>query len=162
MNVKEKLKALVNAYTELAECTGCSERSTMEALLGILDPEEMVELGFTERVKAYFDEYGAEGEWEQICRNDQKKGGDSVCVEEASVTTDYGTLKPLTLVDAILEAIKRGYTYMDGRRIKDFLLDELRLNNKPDEKPSHILVNAFIVDLSDAWDDNGNIYFLDT
>ena len=72
MNCKDKLKALVDAYTELAENNGCSEAGTMEALLGILDPEEMVELGYSERVKAYFDEYGADGEWEEISRSVQK------------------------------------------------------------------------------------------
>ena len=73
MNCNKKLKALVDAYMELAECNACSERSTIEALMDILGPEDLVELGYSGRVKAYFDEYGADGEWEEICRNIHKE-----------------------------------------------------------------------------------------
>lgn len=64
----KKHKALIDIYDGQMEWSGCSERGTMEALIEVFEPEELVKLGYGERVKAYFDEYGAEGDWEEISR----------------------------------------------------------------------------------------------
>lgn len=75
---------------------------------------------------------------------------------------NYGDLKPMTYVDAIKEAIRRGYKYIDGQDIKDHLVEMLIDEGKAvQEEPSHIIVNAFIIDLASAWENDGNIYFLD-
>ena len=58
MKKDDKIRALIDAYTELAELQSCSERSTMEALLDIFEPKELAELGYRERVTAYLKEYG--------------------------------------------------------------------------------------------------------
>lgn len=68
MKTNYKLRALIDAFTDLAESTGCSERGLMESLLDIFDPEELLELGYGGRVKAYLEEYGAEGEWNAVSR----------------------------------------------------------------------------------------------
>lgn len=62
MKKNDQLRALIDAYTELAECSGCSERSTMLALFDIFDSDELAELGYAERVKAYNEEYGCDEE----------------------------------------------------------------------------------------------------
>ena len=62
MKKEDQIRALIDAYTELAEVKGCSERSTMEALLDIFDSEELIELGYAERVHAYLKEYGADAD----------------------------------------------------------------------------------------------------
>ena len=62
MKKNDQIRALIDAYTELAECSGCSERSTMLALFDIFDSDELVELGYGERVKAYDKEYGNDEE----------------------------------------------------------------------------------------------------
>ena len=74
MTSTDKIKALINALTDVAECNGCSERGTMETLFDIFDPEELVELGYGDRVKAYINEYGSEGEWLEICEKVRKRG----------------------------------------------------------------------------------------
>ena len=58
MKKDDKIRALIDAYTELAKSQSCSERSTMEALLDIFEPKELAELGYRERVTAYLKEYG--------------------------------------------------------------------------------------------------------
>ena len=58
MKKNDQIRALIDAYTELAESQSCSERSTMEALLDIFEPKELAELGYRERVTAYLKEYG--------------------------------------------------------------------------------------------------------
>ena len=63
-----KHKALIDGLTDQAEWSGVSERGTMETLLDIFEPEELVILGYGERVKAYFEEYGGDGDWEDISR----------------------------------------------------------------------------------------------
>ena len=63
-----KHKALIDGLTEQAEWNGGSERGTMESLLDIFEPEELVKLGYGGRVKAYFEEYGGDGDWEDIRR----------------------------------------------------------------------------------------------
>lgn len=57
---------MINAYTELAESQSLSERSTMEALLDIFNPNELAELGYQERVIAFLREYGCEEELNSI------------------------------------------------------------------------------------------------
>lgn len=68
MEQKEKLKALLEAYMELAECCGSPSRGTMESLLGIFGPEELMELGFREQVLEYLEEYGSEEEFAAASR----------------------------------------------------------------------------------------------
>lgn len=63
-----KHKALIDGLTDQAEWSGGSERGTMESLLDIFEPEELVQLGYGERVKAYIEEYGGDGDWEDINR----------------------------------------------------------------------------------------------
>ena len=58
MKKDDQIRAVIDAYTELAESQSCSERSTMEALLDIFEPKELAELGYRERVTAYLKEYG--------------------------------------------------------------------------------------------------------
>lgn len=65
---REKHRALIDSITGQAEWSGCSERGTMESLMEIFEPEELVELGYGDRVKAYFEEYGGDGDWEEISR----------------------------------------------------------------------------------------------
>ena len=60
MKKNDQIRAMINAYTELAESQNISERSTMEALMDIFDPNELAELGYQERVIAYLREYGCE------------------------------------------------------------------------------------------------------
>ena len=62
-----KHKALIDAIIDQAEWSRCSERGTMESLLEIFEPEELIALGYGDRVKGYVEEYGAEGEWDEIC-----------------------------------------------------------------------------------------------
>ena len=64
MKVKETVCALIDAFSDLAERTCCPERATMESLLDIFEPEVLASLGYEERVRAYFDEYGAGDEIE--------------------------------------------------------------------------------------------------
>ena len=66
MKKNDQIRAMINAYTELAESHSLSERSTMEALLDIFDPNELAELGYQERVIAYLREYGCEEEVNSI------------------------------------------------------------------------------------------------
>lgn len=63
-----KHKALIDGLTDQAEWSGGSERGTMESRLDIFEPEELVQLGYGERVKAYVEEYGGDGDWEDINR----------------------------------------------------------------------------------------------
>ena len=66
MKKDDKIRALIDAYTEFAESKGCSERSTMEALLDIFEPKELAELGYRERVTAYLKEYGCDEDVKNI------------------------------------------------------------------------------------------------
>ncbi len=66
MKKNDQIRAMINAYTELAESQSLSERSTMEALLDIFDPNELAELGYQKRVIAYLREYGCEEELNSI------------------------------------------------------------------------------------------------
>ena len=62
MKKDDQIRALIDAYTELAESQSCSERSAMEALLDIFELKELVQLGYRERVIAYLKDYGYEKE----------------------------------------------------------------------------------------------------
>ena len=64
MRIKETVCALIDAYSTLAENCACSERGTMETLLDIFEPEVLDSLGYGDRVRAYFQEYGAGDEME--------------------------------------------------------------------------------------------------
>ena len=50
MKKNDQIRALIDAFSQLAENTAHSERSTMEALLDIFDPGELAQLGYRERV----------------------------------------------------------------------------------------------------------------
>ena len=63
----QRYKALIDTICDQAEWSGCSQRRTIESLLDIFEPEELVRLGYGDRVKGYVEEYGAEGEWGEIC-----------------------------------------------------------------------------------------------
>ena len=65
----KKHKALIDRITDQAEWRGCSERGTMETLLEIFNPEELVRLGCSERVKAYLEEYGGDGDWDEVVQS---------------------------------------------------------------------------------------------
>ena len=71
---KGKYKGLVDEIIGQAEWSGCSDRSTMEVLLEHFEPEELVRLGCGERVKSYLEEYGGEGEWDEVNQNLQDDG----------------------------------------------------------------------------------------
>lgn len=58
MNNNEKVKALVAIIANLSETGVWSERTVMETLLDVFEPQELSELGYGEQVKAYMDEYG--------------------------------------------------------------------------------------------------------
>lgn len=60
MKKNDQIRALIDAFSQLAENTAHSERSTMEALLDIFDPGELAQLGYRERVIAYLKEYGCD------------------------------------------------------------------------------------------------------
>ena len=66
MKKDDQIRAVIDAYTELAESQSCSERSTMEALLDIFEPKELAELGYRERVTAYLKEYGCDEDVKNI------------------------------------------------------------------------------------------------
>ena len=68
MKKNDQIRALIDAYTELAESQSFSERSTMEALLDIFDSKELADLGYRERVIAYLEEYGCKEEIEEIAK----------------------------------------------------------------------------------------------
>ncbi len=62
MDTYEKIKALVEMIADLSEVGLWSERTVMEALLEVFEPEELTELGYGDRVNAYLKEYGGEEE----------------------------------------------------------------------------------------------------
>ena len=62
MDTYEKIKALVEMIADLSKVGLWSERTVMEALLEVFEPEELTELGYGDRVNAYLKEYGGEEE----------------------------------------------------------------------------------------------------
>ena len=68
LRMQRQLQELVEAYIDRAENLSCSQRGTMETLLSIFYPEELVEMGYGERVKAYLLENGAEVEWKAVSK----------------------------------------------------------------------------------------------
>ena len=57
----DHIKALINALEDATEDLGFSDSWVNEKLLDIFDPDELAELGYGDRVKAYIDENGADG-----------------------------------------------------------------------------------------------------
>lgn len=68
---KGKFKGLIDEIIGQEEWSGCSDRSTMEALLEHFEPEELVRLGYGDRVESYFEEYGADGDWKEVSKKAQ-------------------------------------------------------------------------------------------
>lgn len=68
MKKNDQLRAMIDAYTELAESQSLSERNIMEDLLDIFDAKELADLGYRERVIAYLKEYGCDEEIEEITK----------------------------------------------------------------------------------------------
>ena len=66
MKKNDQIRALIDAYTELAKRHNYSERSTIEALMDIFEPKELAELGYRERVIAYLKEYGCDDDVKNI------------------------------------------------------------------------------------------------
>ena len=56
-NMYDQVKALTNIIFHLSESGTWSECKVMEILLEIFDPIELEEMGFSERIKPYMDEY---------------------------------------------------------------------------------------------------------
>ena len=58
MDTYEQVRALTAIIANLSETGGWSERDVMETLLDVFDPQELVELGYGDRLDAYLQEYG--------------------------------------------------------------------------------------------------------
>ena len=58
MDTYEQVRALTAIIANLPETGGWSERDVMETLLDVFEPQELVELGYGDRVEAYLQEYG--------------------------------------------------------------------------------------------------------
>lgn len=68
MKKNDQLRAMIDAYTELAESQSLSERCIMKDLLDIFDTKELADLGYRERVIVYLQEYGCDEEIEEITK----------------------------------------------------------------------------------------------
>jgi hypothetical protein len=66
MDTYEQVRCLTAIIANLSETGAWTERDVMETLLEVFEPEELVRFGYGDRVKAYYEEYGAEGDWEEI------------------------------------------------------------------------------------------------
>ena len=53
--MNDKIKKLVDKFTFLADCGILYECTVMEMLLDVLTEEELTELGYGDRVKAYME-----------------------------------------------------------------------------------------------------------
>ena len=58
MDTYEQLKALAAMIADLSVTGVWTERDVMEALLSVFTPQELAELGYSDRVNAYLEEYG--------------------------------------------------------------------------------------------------------
>ena len=58
MDTYEQIRALTAVIANLSETGMWSERTVMETLLEIFEPEELTELGYGDRVDAYLKEFG--------------------------------------------------------------------------------------------------------
>ena len=62
MDTYEQVRCLTAIIANFATDGLLTERIAMEALLEVFDPQELAELGYSERVNAYLKEYGGEEE----------------------------------------------------------------------------------------------------
>lgn len=58
MDTYEQLRALTAVIANLSFDGVWSERTVMETLLEVFEPQELVELGYGDRVDAYMEQYG--------------------------------------------------------------------------------------------------------
>ena len=58
MDTYEQIRALTAVIANLSETGMWSERTVMETLLEIFEPEELTEMGYGDRVDAYLKEFG--------------------------------------------------------------------------------------------------------
>ena len=58
MDTYEQVRALTAVIANLPETGVWTERDVMETLLVVFEPQELVELGYGDRLNAYMKEYG--------------------------------------------------------------------------------------------------------
>ena len=58
MDTYEQVRALTAVIANLPETGVWTERDVMETLLDVFEPQELVKLGYGDRVEAYLQEYG--------------------------------------------------------------------------------------------------------
>ena len=58
MDTYEQVRALTALIANLPETGVWTERDVMETLLVVFEPQELVELGYGDRLDAYLQEYG--------------------------------------------------------------------------------------------------------
>ncbi len=58
MDTYEQIRALTAIIANLPETGAWTERDVMETLLDVFEPQELVELGYGDRLNAYMKEYG--------------------------------------------------------------------------------------------------------
>ena len=58
MDTYEQVRALTAIIANLPETGVWTERDVMETLLDVFEPQEIVELGYGDRLDAYLQEYG--------------------------------------------------------------------------------------------------------
>ena len=58
MDTYEQVRALTAIIANLSETGVWTERDVMETLLDVFEPQELVELGYGDRLDAYLQEYG--------------------------------------------------------------------------------------------------------
>ena len=58
MDTYEQIRALTAIIANLPETGEWTERDVMETLLDVFEPQELVELGYGDRLNAYMKEYG--------------------------------------------------------------------------------------------------------
>ena len=62
MDTYEQVRCLTAIIANLSTDGLLTERIAMEALLEVLEPQELAEMGYGDRVNAYLKEYGGEEE----------------------------------------------------------------------------------------------------
>lgn len=58
MDTYEQIRALAAVIANLPETGVWTEHDVMETLLEVFEPQELVELGYGDRLDAYMEEYG--------------------------------------------------------------------------------------------------------
>ena len=58
MDTYTQLEMLTAVIANLPESGAWTERDVMETLLDVFEPQELVELGYGDRMEAYLQEYG--------------------------------------------------------------------------------------------------------